>query len=102
MIDIYESAVEESGLFGAVFERDNETAFFYLLDMRKSEGSQIVSAFNVQKADNTPVDLPVSVRWSETASIVGLFINEALIAVFDLRSGDLTGRYADGADASWF
>lgn len=102
MIDIYESAVEVTGSFGAVFERDDETAFFYLLDMRKSEGRQIVSAFKVEKTDNSPSDMPVSVRWSEAAPIVGLFVNGALMAVFDLRSGDLKGRYAEDDDARWF
>ncbi|MDB5673322.1 MAG: hypothetical protein JWM65_304 [Sphingomonas bacterium] len=102
MIDIYESGVEAAGRFGAVFERDDETAFFYLLDMRRPEGTQIVSAFAVERANNTPADVPVSVRWSETAAIAGLFTGGVLIAVFDLRSAVAKGRYAEGADSRWF
>jgi len=59
MVDVYESAVEEAGRFGAVFERDDETAFFYLLDLHKQEGSQIVSAFSTDVVNNMPYDVPV-------------------------------------------
>lgn len=67
MIDVYESAVEKTGRFGAVFERDDETAYFYLLGMQMSEGSQIVSAFNVEKVNRMSADLHVTVKWSRAA-----------------------------------
>jgi hypothetical protein len=62
MIDIYESATDETERFGAVFERDDETAYFYLLDMRKQEGGRIVSAFNAKAVTELPADTPVSIR----------------------------------------
>jgi len=43
-IGIYESAVQVAGRFGAVYERDDQTAYFYLLDLQKTEGRQIISA----------------------------------------------------------
>ena len=39
MIDVYESAVDQTGRFGAPFERDDETAF-YLLDLGRTQDSQ--------------------------------------------------------------
>ena len=42
MIDVYESVTDETGRFGAVFERDDETAFFYLFDMGGQDGASWV------------------------------------------------------------
>lgn len=39
MIDVYASGIDAAGRFGAVFKRDDETAYFYPLDMRKQERS---------------------------------------------------------------
>lgn len=102
MIDIYESATDETGRFGAVFERDDETAYFYLLDMRKQEGDRIVSAFNAKAVTELPADTPVSIRWNSSGAAVGLFVSGTLSAIFDLRTGAPTGRWADGEDHHLF
>ena len=102
MIDIYESAVQETGRFGAVYERDSETAYFYLLDLQKVADSQIISAFNIDNDNRMSPDLPVSVRWNETAAVVGLFIDSALIAIFDVSSNEPQGRFAEREDNRWF
>lgn len=102
MIDIYESAVEPTGRFGAVFERDEATAFFYLLDMDKEVGSRIVCALDVHSVNHMRPDIPVDVRWSEVAAVAGLFVAGDLTALFDVRSGDIAGRYADSADCLFF
>lgn len=64
MIDVYESATDETGRFGAVFERDDETAFFYLFDMGGQDGGRIVSAFNAKPVTEMPADTTVSIRWN--------------------------------------
>lgn len=102
MIDVYESATDDLGRFGAVFERDDETAYFYLLDMRKQEGNRIVSAFNTKAVTDLPADTPVSIRWSSSVAAVGLFVDGVLSAIFDLRTGDPTGRWADLEDSHLF
>jgi hypothetical protein len=102
MIDVYESAVDEAGKFGAAFERNDETAYFYLLDMGKQEGERIVSAFNAKAVTDLPADTPVSIRWSSSVAAVGLFIDGVLSAVFDLRTADPIGRWADLEDSHLF
>jgi hypothetical protein len=102
MIDVYESATDDLGRFGAVFERDDETAYFYLLDMRKQEGKRIVSAFNAKAVTDLPADTPVSIRWSSSVAAVGLFVDGVLSAIFDLRTADPIGRWADLEDRHLF
>lgn len=102
MIDIYESAVEMSGRFGAVFERDDETAYFYLLDMHEPVGNQIISALDVDTANQLSPDLPVSVRWSEAVAVAGLFVDGILTAILDVRSSEAQGRLAQSEDDHWF
>jgi hypothetical protein len=101
MIDLYESAVQEDGSLGAFFERDDETAYFYLLAMRRAE-ERIIAALRVTSAEAMPPDLFVSVRWSQGANIVGLFIDGGLTALFDARSDEPQGRLAGADDAHWF
>lgn len=102
MIDIYESAIDQFGRFGAVFERDDETAFFYLLDVWKQGGEQIILAFNANALTELPADTPVSVRWSSSEAIVGLFVGGALSVIFDVRSAVPISRWAEPDDRLLF
>ena len=102
MIDVYESAIDDLGRFGAVFERDDETAYFYLLDLRKDRGAQIVSTFNAEAITELPANTLVSIKWSSKAAAVGLFIGGSLSAIFDLRAASPEGRWSDPEDAVLF
>lgn len=99
MIDVYESAIDATGRFGAVFERDDETAFFYLLDLRLPEGNQIAEAFNTHTVTQMPGETPVAVEWSSAGEVVGLRVDGVLLAVFDLRIDERKGRWANDEDA---
>ncbi|WP_295636486.1 DUF2251 domain-containing protein [Novosphingobium sp.] len=102
MVDVYESSVEAAGRFGSVFERDEETAFFYLLDLHKREGNQIVGTFRADIVNSMPVDVPVSIRWNSSGTATGLFVNGRLLAIFDLQADELKARYANGGDDDLF
>lgn len=102
MIDVYESAVDHLGRYGAVFERDDETAFFYLLDLKQEEANQIVEALNAHAVTAMPADVPVALQWSAAGEAVGLRIDGELKAVFDLRSDGRKGRWATGDDETLF
>ena len=102
MIDIYESAVHAAGRWGAFYERDDETAYFYLLDLQRPADRRIISALTVDAANRISPDLPVSVRWSEAADLVGLFVDHALTAIFDARQNVPHGRIAELEDNHWF
>ena len=92
MIDVYVSGIDEAGRFGAVLERDDDTAYFYLLDMREQEGRQIISAFNAGPLTQMPADIPVSIRWSVSNAAVGLFVAGALSVVFELGVAAIVDR----------
>jgi hypothetical protein len=102
MIDVYESAVEGTGRFGAVFERDDDTAYFYLLDMRKEEAGQIIVALSVDAINEMAADVPISIKWNGSASAAGLFVSGNLLALFDLREPEPSGRCATAEDRSLF
>jgi hypothetical protein len=85
-----------------VFERDDDTAYFYLLDMREQEGRQIISAFNAGPLTQMPADTPVSIRWSLSDAAVGLFVAGALSVVFELGVAAPTGRWANPEDGRLF
>ncbi|RWE30939.1 MAG: DUF2251 domain-containing protein [Mesorhizobium sp.] len=102
MIDVYESAVDASGRYAAAFERDDETAYFYLLDLARDEGKQIVEAFSTYTVTTMPADAPVLLQWDSGGDAVGLFIAGDLIAVFELGSYGKKGRWATDDDKSLF
>ena len=102
MIDVYESAVDHAGRYGAAFERDDDTAFFYLLDLTRDEASRVVEAFNAHAVSDLPGDVPVALQWTAGDNVVGLFISGRLLALFDLRSEGRKGRWASDGDNSLF
>ena len=102
MIDVYKSAVDHSGRFGAVFERDDETAYFYLLDLARDEANQILEAFNAHTVTEMPADVSVTLQWGTAGEAVGLRIEGDLIAVFDLRAEERKGRWATNEDENLF
>ena len=100
--DVYESAVDPSGRRGAVFERDDDTAFFYLFDLSREDGDQIVEAFNAHSLTSAPAGAHVSIRWSPAGEAVGLFVDDDLVALFDLRNERQEPRWATDVDNSLF
>ena len=102
VIDIYESAVDHRGVFGCVFERDDETAYFYLIDMTESE-QRIILAFDAHLVTMMPVDIPITVRFSPLDDLAGLLVNGEVLAVYDLRDQAAPeGRWATEADQRSF
>jgi hypothetical protein len=87
-IDIFESAVRPQGRLGAVFERDDETAHFYLLDLCRPDGHQIIGAFLLAAVVTMPPEACVRVTWTPEGDMAGLFLEGRLFAVFDLPSAD--------------
>ena len=102
MLDVYESAVEASGHFGVVFERDDETAYFYLFDLRQADSVKIASAFNTNHLTELAAETPIAVRWSFSGTLAGLFVRSNLLAVFDLDSASREGCWATTDDRHHF
>jgi hypothetical protein len=100
VVDIYRSATNQDGRLGAVFEQDDQTAFFYLIDLIVSGGMRITEAFDVATLVTTDAD--VDVKWNAHGNVAGLFCEGGLIAVFDVRAGAPYGRRAEADDESVF
>ena len=100
-IDGYESAVQPSGVFAAFFERDEDTAYFYLMDLRKEQGRQIVNAFNVRAAIAVILPDAIKIEWAWPDDLVGLFVGQSLCAVFDVSNG-VAARFATEGDMRRF
>jgi len=102
MIDVFESAVEPNGRYGAVFEQDNETAYFYLLDFERPEGRHIIEALNLHSLMSLTEEAPAAVVWGAMSGIVGLMVDGNAIAVFDLTIPSPNGRPAKSEDMIYF
>lgn len=102
MSDAFESAVEPQGRYGAVYERDDQTAFFYLLDLDRPNNRQIIEALNVDFLDVLPTKSPATIIWGSVRRIVGLIVGGHLVAVFDLAAPSPHGRRATNEDMGYF
>ncbi len=72
--------------WGAVFEDDGQTAWFYALDHSRPARSRIVDAvhiYNVADVADRQATYPTAIRWSKDGQKVGLFIEGYPRAVFD-------------------
>ena len=93
------SAVRGRGDLAGVFEFDGETGFFYMLDLRRKEGQQILGAIHVFTGDLGFRESDIVVRWDDGGIRVGLFLRGVQWAVFNGRTGQkFGGGYRPGAD----
>jgi hypothetical protein len=103
VIDVYDdSAVDHRGVYGCAFERDDDTAYFYLMDMTGWQ-HRIISAFDVHPVTTMPADITAAVRFSSLDDMAGLLINGRVLAVYELCEGTAPlGRWATEADQTSF
>jgi hypothetical protein len=90
------SETRSGGDLAGVFERDSDTAYFYLYDIRAPKVLDQIHIASGEGLDDLPSTL--TVRWNGDNSIVGLFIAGVLWAVFDVgRSAKAGGGFAPDA-----
>jgi hypothetical protein len=89
--EIFESSVRSAGDLAGVFEHDGESGYFYLYDMHQSEGHKVSGAIRVMAALPSLEQKDFAVSWSKGEEFVGLFVKDALCAVFDARSREEFG-----------
>jgi hypothetical protein len=85
--DVFAAAESPNGLFGAVFEDDGETGYFYAVDLVRNfdilDAVQIYIVANVVGRDRPSGLLIV---WSEDGRKCALLINDYPHAVFDFEA----------------
>lgn len=76
-----------NGGFGAVFEDDGETGYFYVLDLSANE--QIQESFliyNVRSVTDRAKLSEVAIAWTDDGNHVALFINSHAHAIADFAA----------------
>ncbi len=77
------SVVSDDGVVAAVFEADQETAYFYLVDTTAPEGWQIIHAHPVPARRQG--ERAASVRWSTDGDLAAVFRGDRIVAILDLQ-----------------
>jgi hypothetical protein len=87
MIDIFVDKLNSKRDLAGVLEADDQVSYFYLYNIIGPTDGRILGAVQAHRGvpDFTASD--VEVRWFDGESKVGVFINGALRAYFDLDSG---------------
>lgn len=84
MRDIYLSRLRTKGDRGAFFEADDESAYFYLVDMAEVEGEKVRNAIDLNRVPFEQEDKNLRIRVAENQSAIGLFRGNTLLAAFEL------------------
>ena len=95
--EVFESSVRSTGDLAGVFEHDGDTGYFYLYETCAPKGRRIIGALHVLSGPCAFRAADVQIRWAEDGSVVGLFIQGRVWAVFDTTSGaEYAGNFAAG------
>ena len=73
-IDVFNSALHTEGAYATVFERDEDTAYFYLLDLTKPESNRIIAALPVPSMVTMDTAARTDLRWADRGKVAGLFV----------------------------
>lgn len=99
--EIFDNAVRSAGDLAGVFEYDGETGFFYLYETAGDKGQKVLDSIRILTGESDFGEADISVRWDPEEQKVGLFIRDALWAVFDcLRRAKYGGSYGVRATPS--
>jgi hypothetical protein len=85
-IDVFKTSIRTSGDFCGVFECNNETSYFYLYALRNAEESKIVGATQLPRQFDLKHQAQYDVRWNAAEDAVGVFLDDALLAVFNITA----------------
>jgi hypothetical protein len=97
--ELFESLVCASGNMAGVFEFDGDTGYFYLYEINGAQGQKIISSIWILTGTPDFDEFDISVRWSNSQNIVGLFIKDKLWAAFNSLNGEkYGGGYKNGAN----
>lgn len=91
------------GKYGAVFEDDGETGYFYALDLSRQD-NPILEALHIYNVKNVKDrDVPSSLRivWSRQDRQAGLWINDYPHAIFDFSGQRAYSRNNFPAPSTW-
>lgn len=96
--DLFHSSVRRDERCAAAFERDADTAYFYLFDHHGPDGWRIIRAIHMFSGATDLTGDEIEIRWSDSGA-VGLFIRRELWAAFaeEERFG---GSYSPAASPS--
>jgi len=94
--DIFVSAVSPSGKLAGVFEYDGDVGYFYLLNLERPKGQQIMNSIIIASENPELIASDVDISWSGDGTGAGLFIRDCLWAVFIGQDKKYGGNYETG------
>ena len=92
--DIFQSAMRTTGDVAGIFEYDGDVGYFYLYDLSKLKGRQIISSIHILSGASDFSNQEVKVSWSKSGDFVGLYIKGRLWAAFDADGIGYGGGYS--------
>lgn len=90
--------------WGAVFEDDGQTGWFYALDRSKAARHRVLDAlrvYDVATVRDRTSSYPAAIRWSKNGQKAGLFIEGNAHAVFDFGQRRGYGRTNSPPTSPW-
>ena len=79
--------MRDAGDFAGVFERDDETSYFYLYDLNSLPNKKILGVIQIQHDIFENPSSVIAVRWDNSQSQVALIYKGNAIAMFNVLDG---------------
>jgi hypothetical protein len=93
---MFRTSTRTVGDVAGVFESDGDVIYFYLCDLMRQKGKQVVSALYVSAGNPDFQESDVSIKWDKSQQIVGLYIRGRLWGALDLQGQKYGGHYRPG------
>lgn len=93
---MFESGLRPQRDMAGVFEYDGETGYFYLCDLTKPDGQQVVGAIHIASGTLDFLPSDINIAWNHGNTVVGLFIHGRMWAAFDVSGDRYGGNYQPG------
>lgn len=89
--DLFVTGPRGANDLAGVFECEEGVPYFYLYRTDAPDGSKVIGAIPVFLNMEHVSQDDVSIRWSHSGDIVGLFLLGELVAAFEVSSGEKFG-----------
>jgi hypothetical protein len=89
--EIFESSTRNAGDYAGVFERDNETSYFYLFNLNGRPNKKILGAIQIKHDIFEKTNSHAGVKWNRAQTKVALIFDGNAIAMFSVPNGKSYG-----------
>ncbi len=90
--EIFESAINQNGDLGAVFERADGTCYFYLCKIKDGKPDGVMDTIHVTSKKPDFGQKDIEVKWNHSGEKVGFLVKGKLVAFFDTKTKSKHGE----------